>query len=148
MAVIEFKITIDRPIDEVFGFVSDFNNAPTWQPDVQEVRQSEGKTRVGTMVTERRRLRVLFYQLDMNADVTDYRLNRKLEYKGVIGAFPFVASYSFDPAGRSTNVTETLDVRVFALHRIFGGFIVGTLRRRTENTWRNLKAHLEKRNVH
>jgi len=49
--VLEFEntIRIDRPVDEVFAFLSDFENIPKWNYYVLEVRQlSEGSIGVGT----------------------------------------------------------------------------------------------------
>jgi uncharacterized membrane protein len=49
--VLEFEntIAIDRPIDEVFAFLSDFENIPKWNYYVLEVRQlSESPIGVGT----------------------------------------------------------------------------------------------------
>jgi uncharacterized membrane protein len=49
--VLEFEntIRIDRPVEEVFAFLSDFENIPKWNYYVREVRQlSEGLIGVGT----------------------------------------------------------------------------------------------------
>jgi uncharacterized membrane protein len=49
--VLEFEntIAIERPIDEVFAFLSDFENIPKWNYYVLEVRQlSESLTGIGT----------------------------------------------------------------------------------------------------
>jgi uncharacterized membrane protein len=49
--VLEFEntIRIDRPVDEVFAFLSDFENIPEWNYYVLEVRQlSESPIGVGT----------------------------------------------------------------------------------------------------
>lgn len=49
MLEFENSIRIDCPIDEVFAFLSDFENIPKWNYYVLEVRQlSEGPTGVGT----------------------------------------------------------------------------------------------------
>jgi uncharacterized membrane protein len=49
--VLEFEntIAIERPIDEVFAFLSDFENIPKWNYYVREVRQlSESPIGIGT----------------------------------------------------------------------------------------------------
>jgi uncharacterized membrane protein len=49
MLEFENTIRIDRPLDEVFAFLSDFENIPKWNYYVLEVRQlSEGPTGIGT----------------------------------------------------------------------------------------------------
>lgn len=143
MAKIDYSIIINRPIHEVFSFISDFTNDTKWKPDVIKVWQTEGKTRVGTMVTQARRLRVLFYQLDLNADVTEYQLNKKIEVKGTIGFFPFTTTYTFEPSGLNTKITESQDINMWGIHRIFGGMMSGAMRRRADMTWNNLKKLLE-----
>jgi len=49
--MLEFENTvyIDRPVDEVFSFLSDFENIPKWNYYVLEVRQrSESPIGIGT----------------------------------------------------------------------------------------------------
>ena len=49
MLEFENTIRIDRPVEEVFAFLSDFENIPKWNYYVLEVRQlSEGSIGVGT----------------------------------------------------------------------------------------------------
>ena len=49
MLEFENTIHIDRPVDEVFGLLSDFENIPKWNYYVLEVRQlSESPIGVGT----------------------------------------------------------------------------------------------------
>ena len=111
MARIERSVVIDKHVGDVFTYVTDFNRHPEWQPDIESVHQGEGRTRVGTMLSVRRRLRALHAQLDLNADVLDYRINKKIEYTGSIGTYPMTESYTFESQGRSTKVTKTTDIR-------------------------------------
>ena len=56
--VLEFEntIPIDRPIDEVFAFLSDFENIPKWNYYVLEVRQlSESPIGIGTTYHQERK---------------------------------------------------------------------------------------------
>jgi hypothetical protein len=49
MLEFENTIRIDRPVDEVFAFLSDFENIPKWNYYVLEVRQlSDNPVGVGT----------------------------------------------------------------------------------------------------
>ena len=49
MLEFENTIYIDRPIDEVFAYLSDFENIPKWNYFVLEVRQrSENPIGIGT----------------------------------------------------------------------------------------------------
>ena len=46
---VERTISIGRPPAEVFGYISDIRNDPTWHTDVQEVRSSTDAVGVGTV---------------------------------------------------------------------------------------------------
>jgi uncharacterized membrane protein len=70
--VLEFEntIRIDRPVEEVFAFLSDFENIPKWNYYVLEVRQlSEGLIGVGTTYHQVRKsdqqdLRIIEFEPD------------------------------------------------------------------------------------
>ena len=50
MATFENTVIIGRPIEEVFGFLSDFENVPTWNYAIIETHKvSQGPVGVGTI---------------------------------------------------------------------------------------------------
>ena len=52
----EQTIEIDRPVEEVFAYLADFRNVPTWNYYVHEVRQlTPGPVAVGTVYDQVRR---------------------------------------------------------------------------------------------
>ncbi len=144
MAHIERSVVIDKHVGEVFAYVVDFDRHPEWQPEIESVHQGEGKIHVGSMLSIRRRLRALFAQLDLNADVVDYRINKRIEYTGSIGTYPMTESYTFDSQGRSTKVTKTTDIKFWILQRLFIAiFINRTLTTHAEKSLSNLKHVIE-----
>ena len=144
MPTIKRSITIDRPISQVFRYVADFSKHVEWQLDIIRVHQSDERIHVGSMVTVDRNVRALFARLDLNADITDYQINKKIEYKGTIGVYPAVGNYTFDSQGRSTTVTETVTVHMWFLPRWFTGWLY-TMRlgQRSNSSLKNLKQVLE-----
>lgn len=145
MPVVEYAVTINRPIGEVFRFVADFRNAPQWQSDVTEVHQTEGSTRVGSMVTEVRSTRLLGWKLDLNADITDFQLNKLLEYKGVLGRFPVTGTLTFEATRGATRVTHALNIRMGFLFALYSPLMAGVMRRRTQTTMDALRALMDSR---
>jgi uncharacterized membrane protein len=146
MPVIKRSVTIERPISQVFPYVADFSKHPEWQPDIIQLHLSHDKARVGNMITINRQLRALFARLDLNADIVDYQINKKIEYRGTMGMYPVLGSYTFEPQGRSTTVTETVDIRMWFLPRWFTGWLFSLrLGARTESVLKNLKQVLESR---
>lgn len=145
MPQVEHTITINRPVGEVFRLVADFRNDPQWQKDVAEVHQTEGSTRIGTMVTEKRNLRVWTWRLDLNVDVVDYQPNKLIEIKGVIGQFPVLGRYEFSFSRGTTQFTQSLDIRMGFLYGLFSPFLRGAVLRRTKTSMEALKQLLEAR---
>jgi uncharacterized membrane protein len=149
MPVIKHTVTIERPVSEVFSYVSDFSKYSEWQPDIISIHQTEGKTHVGSMITIERHLRAVFARLDLNADITDLQLNKIIQYKGTIGVYPVIGSYTFEPQGRTTVITETTDVRMWFLPRFFTGWLFTmALKNRSQKTLDNLKNLLESEHSH
>ena len=70
--MLEFEniIRIDRPVGEVFAFLSNFENIPKWNYYVLEVRRlSEGPTGIGTKYhqvrkTDQQDFRIIEFELD------------------------------------------------------------------------------------
>ena len=49
MVAVEKMITINRPVEEVFAYVSDLQNSPLWQKGLLEARRiTEGPLGLGT----------------------------------------------------------------------------------------------------
>lgn len=143
MPEITQAVTINRPVNEVFRTVTDFKNAQQWQPDVTESHMSDEKIRVGIFVTQSRTSRALGWRLDFNADITGYKPNRLVEYKGVIGRFPVTGRIEFDNSGSVTTVRETIDFRTGCLYTPVAPLITGALNTRTKNALDSLKTLLE-----
>lgn len=145
MPLIEYSITINRSVGEVFRFVADFRNTPQWQTDVDQVFQTEPSLRTGVMVTETRRTRLLGWKLDFNADVIGYQPNRMIELKGVLGAFPCKTIYTFETARGATQLTQSLDIRMGFLYGLFAPMMRGVMLRRTQSSLEKLRQIMESR---
>jgi uncharacterized membrane protein len=145
MPEIKHTVTINRPVGEIFRFVADFRNDPQWQGDVAEVHQTEGNTRIGTMLTETRTTRAWSWRMDLNADVIDYQPNKLIEMKGVIGRFPSVVRYEFAFSRGTTEFTQHLNIRLGFLYAIFSPFVTRAMNRRTRQSMEKLKAMMEER---
>jgi len=60
MAEFEASVVIDRPVEEIWKFISDWSNAPKWMPGALEVKQtSTGPLGVGTTFQSRWSSRLL-----------------------------------------------------------------------------------------
>jgi uncharacterized protein YndB with AHSA1/START domain len=97
------SVVINRPVEQVFAFISDLENDPPWSGAAEMRRTSPGPVGVGTSYQQRDRflgrrleltLRVVGYEPDRKVTVTTSRL------------LSFAASRMVEPVGQgATRVT-------------------------------------------
>jgi uncharacterized membrane protein len=103
MIKIERTITIHRPSDEVFAYVSDFEHAPQVISGQRAGRMtSDGPTRVGTTFVTTSK----FLRRRQTNQITEYEPDRRLAWKA-ISSVGSTTTWDFEPAGASTRVTFT-----------------------------------------
>ncbi|MFW9850975.1 MAG: SRPBCC family protein [Candidatus Thorarchaeota archaeon] len=104
MIKFEINVLIDRPITDVFDYVSNTENEPHWNSEVVDVE------RIGTCEDELnckyKMKRVIGKKRVENIyRVTEYKENKLLTIKTLTGPTPFTYRYSFEPIGRSTRIS-------------------------------------------
>jgi len=115
MSRIQRSIVIERPIDEVWGFVHDTTKDALWQTTLVESRVlTEGPKRVGTRVQEVRRF--MGVRIEMDLELTEFEPNRKSAQKAVSGGIPLSGSYVLEPLDGATKLTVTGELDA---HRAF-----------------------------
>lgn len=135
--------TIDRPVNAVFRIAADPARFREWQPDVTMSYASEDRLRVGVMLTQNRRATVAGMELHLNADIIDYKPNRLIGYRGVLGRLPMTAEIAFESDGTRTHITESLNVRTPFPYGLFSPFLRRALTRRTRAALAALKQLVE-----
>src|SRR5512143_291695 len=108
MPKIELSIVINRPVEEVFAFLSDFENNPKWQSTSVEARKiSEGPVGAGT--TYQAVTTILGRRINSEQEITQYEPNRLVARKSTAGPFPFEVEVKFERAEGGTRVTAAID---------------------------------------
>jgi uncharacterized protein YndB with AHSA1/START domain len=106
MITTRVTVDIDRPVDEVFAFVADPANFPSWAGAlVKESRQtSAGPVGVGTTFTQVNMLMGRRFVSEMRVVTHDppYRY----EYVTTAGPIRFAGHYTFAPTGSGTRFTS------------------------------------------
>jgi uncharacterized membrane protein len=102
--VLAFELTtrIDRPVNEVFAFVADFENIPMWNYFVHDVtKTSDGPINVGTTYHQVRRTDKQDFR------VTDFQPNRVVAVKTLPDASPqFSRRFTFQVDGDTTHIID------------------------------------------
>lgn len=139
----EQTIVIDRPVAEVFAFVSDQRNTPQWQGGLVEVqRLTDGPPGVGTRHVFVRNF--LGRRMEGTNEYVAYEPDRLVTFKTTSGP-PLEASYFFEPAGTGTRLTSRVQLHGSGLFGLIEPVVAAGLRREMKAAFPALKALLESR---
>lgn len=144
MARMETSVTIRRPVEEVFDFVTNVANVMQWRSGIVELRQtSEGPMGVGaTMLFV---TRVMGRQIKMTMEITEYEPNRKYSTKSISGPMPAQASYTFKSVNGGTRLTFVAEAQPSGFFKLVEPLVVRMQQRRYEAELGKLKELLEAR---
>lgn len=80
MIKLEMSVHINRPVAEVFEYLTDPARTPAWNATIEEATASETPLRVGTRV--RTRMRMLGRTIEGTYEVVEYEPNKRFAWKG------------------------------------------------------------------
>jgi uncharacterized membrane protein len=142
MIKIESSVQINRPVEDVFAFVTDIEKLPLWAGPVTEAKQtSEGPIGVGT--TQIQSAQFLGRQMETTQEVTEYELNKKLSTKSTSGPLPLEIHYIFEPVGEGTKITLEADLDAGGFFKVAEPLVGRMLNRQTASDAQTLKDLLE-----
>jgi carbon monoxide dehydrogenase subunit G len=136
------SVTVNRPVEEVWKFIGNFENTIRWSRGVLEAKQtSEGPIGVGstlqTVVQAFGRRRTASYL------VTEYEPNSAFAFEVTSGVMTSKARFSVEPAEAGTRLTASGEVDAVGLYRLLAPILVRTLKRHGEEDLANVKRILE-----
>ena len=134
-------ITINRPVEEIFSWLTEFANHPQWQPNLVEAQvTSPGPLRVGA--TYRYVSEVMGRRFPSTGEVTAYEPDRIWGQRSHDGPVPVETIYQFEPDQSSTKITVTLKADIGSFPN-GGGFVKGQLIKNLDEQNARLKQILE-----
>jgi hypothetical protein len=141
MAKVEANVVINRPLAEVFQFISVNQNALQWQSGLLETRITNditgpGRAWIDTVQFVGRRLEVPF-------QLTDWQADRKIGFQSMGGPIPMQGSYAFAPNGAGVQVTFLLTGEPGGFFKIAEPVLMRLLQRQWDTNLANLKDVLE-----
>jgi hypothetical protein len=144
MPRIEGDLVVERPVEEVFDFVSDERNEPRFNLRMLRAEKvSPGTIGLGTrftaeMATGPRRT-------PMTTEFTGFQRPRRLASTTRLSWMEIDGSLAFEPVRDGTRMRWEWDVRPRGVLRVLGP-VIGVIGRRQERAiWTNLKRLLEAR---
>jgi uncharacterized protein YndB with AHSA1/START domain len=138
MIRIEQSVVINRPIEEVFAYVTDIDKMSLWMSELVEAKQtSEGPVNVGT--TAGAVANPLGRRAESTQEVTEYEPNGKFAYKSTSGPFASEDEFTFESVAGGTKVTRVTEAELGGFFRLAEPLAVRMLKRQFETNFANLK---------
>ena len=122
----ERTVTINRPVDEVFRFVSDGRNAKHWRAGVLDVELVSGsglgaRYSQGVRGPGGRRIAADY-------EITEYVPDEKIAFAATAGPVRPTGSFTFERMGTGTILTFRLDAALGGLQKLLmGGMVQSTM---------------------
>jgi carbon monoxide dehydrogenase subunit G len=145
MARAEHTVVVERPPDEVFEFLTDLANVPSWQSGSVGVQQPEGSLEVGTTYVQI--LRFLGKRMNATLEVTEFEPGRRFTLKTVSGPVPFEVRHTLEPAdgGGATRLRVELKGEPGGFFKLADSLVERNAQRQIERDFGTLKEMVEAR---
>ncbi|MBX2802517.1 MAG: SRPBCC family protein [Myxococcales bacterium] len=140
---IQSSIEIDRPADEVFDFVSNFENNPRWQSGMRHAQfTSEPPLRVGS--TYEQRATFLGRAIVTTFEVTDLKPGRSVSIASIESTFPIQVVREVLPLSEGRcRVTAHVAGQTEGWFRLLGPVMRFMVKRSVDGDYATLKRMLE-----
>ena len=136
--------TIDRPVEDVFAFVTDFSNAPQFDTDIVEARRTSSGP-IGRGSAYAVRLKPFMGQSQGTADITEYEPYRRAAMRLAFSPLRPTLTYLFEPTASGTKLTVRVQSQPTGLLWLMQPIMRGVVRKRQREIANDLKSVLERR---
>jgi uncharacterized membrane protein len=141
MAKVEASIVINRPLAEVFQYMSINENALQWQSGLLETRITNDVTGPGRAWIDT--IHFLGRRMETPFQLTDWQRDQKIAFKSTGGPIPMQGSYAFEATGDGTRVTFLLTGEPGGFFKLAEPVLMRLLQRQWDTNLANLKDVLE-----
>jgi uncharacterized membrane protein len=137
-------VVIERPVEEVFAFLSNRENDPQWESQTVDVQKTSEEP-IGAGTTWRQVTRILGQNMVGEIVFAEYQENRTIVTKSQSGSVPVTARMTFQPVPAGTLLEVTIEVELGGLLGLAEPLAAATFRRQLRSSFGNLKKLLESR---
>jgi len=139
---IKGDIVIDRPLEDVFDYVADERNEPTYNAQMRLAEKiSDGPIGVGTQY----RAEVVSggRPVSMVIEFTEYERPRRLASRTTMAAMDIAYTLTFEPVPEGTRMLWSGEIEPHGLLKLMGLLVAWMGRRQELRIWTGLKGLLE-----
>lgn len=138
----EVSVWINRPAEQVFEFVSNYNNDTRWRQRVIKMTQSPADAiGVGTITHEE--MNFLGRRYITIAQVTALEPNKRLEWASVEATTPVSGWRMVEPEGQGARFTQVIAANLQGFYRWLSPVMIGTFKKQMTQDMTRLKQILE-----
>ena len=143
MIKVETTVQIDRPSEEVFTYISNFENNPEWQSGQLKAKfTTVGPLRVGS--TYDQVAKFLGRQVVSTFEVVEYEPNRKVKASSTSGSFPITFTRMVEPSDEGSEVTAIIEGDATGFFKLAEPLLKVMVKNSVDADYQNLKRILEK----
>jgi uncharacterized membrane protein len=140
----ELSTVLNRPIEEVFGVLTNLENDIKWRSEWVEAKNiSDGSLGVGA--TYRLSSEMLGRQIPTVYEVIEYEPNRSAAWKTMSGPLPLTFFRKFEHIEGGTRVTIRYEADVRGFLKLVMSLLARTVKRQHEGDLRKVKELMEAR---
>lgn len=144
MTEVKVSVMINRDPEEVFAYISNFENNPEWQSGMQKAMiTSEGPLDVGT--TYDQVAKFLGRRIVSSFEVIAYEPGRMIKATSTSGSFPITFMRRVDPLEGGAQVTAVIEGDAGGFFKLAEPLLNRMTRRSIEKDYAHLKELLESR---
>jgi hypothetical protein len=101
-------VTIDRRREDVFAYLADLENLPSWNYAIQQTRKvTAGPVAVGTRYHQ---VRTVPTRQEESLEVVELEPGRRLTVRGTLSRLPALLDYDLRTAGDATVLTNAVEL--------------------------------------
>jgi uncharacterized protein YndB with AHSA1/START domain len=137
----EVTIHLNKPVEQVFAFLTDTSKLATWQSNlIKSESLTEGPLRTGSRFREIRRINNK--EEEIQAEITALEPNKRLETKTVTKPEAMV-SYVLDPERGGTRLSYKFVLNTSGAMRLMEPIMANAIKKGSETDFETLKRILE-----
>jgi carbon monoxide dehydrogenase subunit G len=138
----ELTIEIARPPEDVFAYLTDVSNLPTWQSGVHGAEiVGGGEPRAGARIAESRHM--VGRELHTTLEIADFEPPRLFGLRVLDGPMPFSVRHELEPSGAGTRLTVIGEADPHFLPGFASGIVERRARKQFQKDFERLKHILE-----
>lgn len=136
------SVEIERPPADVFGYVADLRNEPSWHVDIDSVPDATpAEPEVGRVVSLK--FKPFMGKTDGTFTALEVEPGSRIVYQADFAGLQPVITYVVEPAGTGSRFTRSVDMRPHGLKAVMAPMMMIMVPRHNRHFVQNLKRVLE-----